>query len=136
MIQTDGENEGRPTRATAHSAHLDGDVVVLLDEAVLVLGPKDNEIVHFDDAGAARLKDRLQAIDGSGTAGFAQEASTQFHVLAHHTPEELISPVACISQPLSEHHGCHLDLLSNWWREELVRRDNTGTSCPSHSKAG
>lgn len=116
-------------------AHLDGDIVVLLDEAVLILGPKDNEIVHFDDAGAARLKDGLQAIDGSGTAGFAQETSIHFHVLAHHAPEELIPPVACISQTLREHHGRHLDLLSNWQREKLVRGDNAGTSCPRHRAA-
>lgn len=103
------------------AAHLDGDIVVLLDKAVLILGPKDDEIVHFDDAGVAGLKDRLQAIDGSGTAGFAQETSSHFHVLAHHAPEELIPPIACISQTLGKHHGCHLDLLSNCWGEELVR---------------
>lgn len=106
-------------------AHLDGDIIVLLNKAVLILGPKDDEIVHFDDAGVAGLKDRLQAINGSGTAGFAQETSSHFHVLAHHAPKELIPPIACISQALGKHHGCHLDLLSNWWGEELVR----GTSC-------
>lgn len=119
----------------AEGAHLDGDIVVLLDEAVLILGPKDNEIVHFDDAGAARLKDGLQAVDGSGTAGFAQETGAHFHVLAHHTPEELIPPVACISQALGEHHGRHLDLLSNWWGEEQVRGDKGDTSCPHHRAA-
>lgn len=116
-------------------AHLDGDIIVLLNEAVLILGPKDNEIVHFDDTGAAGLKDGLQAIDGSGTAGFAQETSTHFHILAHHTPKELIPPVACVSQTLREHHGRHLDLLSNWRREELVRGDKEGTSCPCHGAA-
>lgn len=40
-------------------AHLDGDIIVLLNKAVLILGPKDDEIVHFDDAGVAGLKDRL-----------------------------------------------------------------------------
>lgn len=123
-------------------AHLDGGIVVLLDKAVFILGPKDDEIVHFDDAGAAGLKDRLQAVDGSGTAGFAQETSTHFHVLAHHTPEELIPPIACISQTLGKHHGCHLDLLSNWWGEELVRGGQHGhilllpQSCLPHSARG
>lgn len=84
------------------NTHLLGNRSVPLCEVALLFGPIGDGVSNFDDAGASRLKDGIEAIDDSHSAGFVSAAGANVHRLGHDAAEIFFTPAATVSQAFGE----------------------------------
>lgn len=97
----------------AGNTHLLHYRAVSLREVALLFVPIGHGVSNFDDAGASRLKDGVQAVDDPHPAGLVGTAAADVHRLGHDAAEVFFTPAARVSEALGEYHWGHLDLFSH-----------------------
>lgn len=79
-----------------------GDGSISLCEAALLFGPIGDWVSNFDDAGASRLKDGVEAVDDPHSAGFVGAATADLQRLGHDAAKVFFPPAAPVSEAFGE----------------------------------
>lgn len=101
------------TISEARNTHLLRNRAVPLCEVALLLGPIGHGVSNFDDAGASRLEDGVQAVDDPHPAGLVGAAAADVHRLGHDAAKVFFTPAARVSEALGEYQRGHLNLFSH-----------------------
>lgn len=86
----------------AINTHLLGNGSIFLCKVALLFDPIGDWVSNFDNTGASRLKDGVETIDDSHSAGFVCTATADVQRLGHDAPEVFFTPAAAVSEAFGE----------------------------------